>query len=517
MSLTRRQFLQRSACLAASAWTAGYSRSFAQPRFASDPYALGVASGYPHAGGFTLWTRLAPQPLAGGGMQPAPVEVHWEVADDDAFRRVVRRGRETASPAWGHSVHVDVNGLEPEREYWYRFRAGDAISPPGRTRTAPRPDAANARLRFAFAACQQYEHGYYTAYRHMARESLDLVVHLGDYIYEATWGRNRVRDHAADEPWTLEEYRNRYGLYKGDRDLQAAHAAFPWIVTWDDHEVDNDYANDRSQDLDDPQVFLARRAAGYQAYYEHMPLPAWARPRGKDMRLHASLDYGRLASFYVLDARQYKSHQVCPRPGRGGSNIVREEDCPELRDPTRSMLGHEQERWLHESLGRSATRWNVIAQQTYLSPVDRLPGPGTAYWTDGWDGYPRARERLLASLQSQRVSNPIVLSGDVHTAAVADVHAKPGDPGSPVIATEFVCPSITSHGPSVKAVELLLQENPHIKFANGWRKGYATVDITAARCIARYRTVGSIVETDSPVRTLVRYTTEAGRPGVEKA
>src|SRR5687768_5206782 len=392
MSLSRREFLSRSTALLAYASVSGCAQVIAQPRFASDPYTLGVASGYPHAGGFTLWTRLAPQPLAGGGMQPSPVEVQWEVAHDDAFRRVAARGHATAWAAWGHSVHVDVDGLEPAREYWYRFRAGDAVSPRGRTHTAPRADATNGRVRFAFAACQQYEHGYYTAYRHMAREPLDLVVHLGDYIYEASWGRNRVRDHVTDEPWTVEEYRNRYGLYKGDADLQAAHAAFPWIVTWDDHEVDNDYANDRSQDLDDPEVFLARRTAAYQAYYEHQPLPAWARPRGRDMRVHGTLAYGRLATFYVLDTRQYRSYQVCARPNRGGGNVVREEECPERLDPARTMLGREQERWLHESLGRSVTRWNVIAQQTYLTPVDRLPGPGAAHWTDGWDGYPRARE-----------------------------------------------------------------------------------------------------------------------------
>jgi alkaline phosphatase D len=515
MPLTRRQFLIRSAALA-SAWTAGCARSFAQPRFVNDPYRLGIASGYPHAAGFTLWTRLAPRPLDGGGMEPVPVEVHWEVAHDEGFKRIAASGRAAASPQWAHSVHVDVKGLEPAREYWYRFRAGDAVSPHGRTRTAPRPDAANARLRLAFTACQQYEHGYYTAYRHMAREGLDLVVHLGDYIYESTWGRTAVREHAADEPLTLGDYRNRYAQYKGDADLQAAHAAFAWIVTWDDHEVDNDYANDRSQDLDDPEVFLARRAAAYRAYYEHQPLPAWARPRGRDMRIHGTHEYGRLARFYVLDARQYKSHQACPRPDRGGSNVVRADECPERLDPSRSMLGREQERWLHESLGRSAARWNVIAQQTCLAPVDRLPGPGEAYWTDGWDGYPQARERLFASLKSERVSNPIVLSGDIHMAAVADLHAIPGDAKSPVIATEFVCPPMTSQGPSAKRVAALLDENFHIKFANGSRKGYATVELTPERCIARYRTVGSVTVKDSPVTTLVTYATAAGRPGVEK-
>src|SRR5688572_1600511 len=320
---SRRAFLLRSACLLASACA---GRVLAQPRFAATPFTLGVASGYPHGSGVTLWTRLAPQPLAGGGMPLAPVEVAWEVAADDRFDRVVMRGSASASPDWAHSVHVDVTGLESARPYWYRFRAGNAESPHGRTRTAPGADSAASRMRFACASCQQYEQGWFTAYRHMAAEDLDLAVHVGDYVYESSWGRNHVRKHEAPEPYTLEDYRNRYALYKSDPDLRAAHAAFPWIVTWDDHEVDNDYGNDRSQDRDLPAAFLRRRAAAYQAYYEHMPLPRRMRPAGPDMRIYTHADFGGLARFHVLDDRQYRSPQVCPRPGRGGSNVVRTTD-----------------------------------------------------------------------------------------------------------------------------------------------------------------------------------------------
>ena len=367
----------------------------------------------------TLWTRLAPRdPLA---IARAAVEVSWEVSSDDGFRSIAMRGKALAAPEWGHSIHVDVTGLQPGRPYWYRFRAGETASAVGRTRTAPRPDASDARMRFAFAACQQYEQGYYVAYRHMANEDLDLVIHLGDYIYESSWGRNHVRSHASDEPYTLADYRNRYALYKSDDDLQAAHAAFPWLVTWDDHEVDNDYANDRSQDLDPPEAFLARRAAAYQAYYEHMPLPAWARPSGPDMQLYAALPYGRLANFFVLDGRQYKSHQVCTRPGRGGSNVTRQEECAARLDPALTFLGSRQESWLYERLGASTAKWNVIAQQTLMAQTDRLAGDGIAYWSDGWDGYPRARERLLTAVSAPRVSNPLVLSGDVHMSAVTDL------------------------------------------------------------------------------------------------
>ncbi len=489
-----------------------YTRVAAQPRFVSSPFTLGVASGYPHESGVTLWTRLAAESLAPN----ADVKVQWEVSEDDVFRTIAARGEAAASPALGHSVHIDVAGLRPARHYWYRFRAGDALSAIGRTRTAPQAGAATHRMRFAFAACQHYEQGYFTAFRHMAQEELDLVVHLGDYIYESSWGRNHVRAHGSPTPHTLDEYRVRYALYKSDPDLQAAHAACPWLVTWDDHEVDNDYANDRSQDLAPRETFLARRAAAYQAYYEHMPLPAWARPRGKDMRVYGTVPYGDLARFFVLDTRQYRSHQVCPRADRGGGNVVREEDCAELANPALTMLGQEQEQWLDGSVGRSTARWNIVAQQTLMAQADRRPGPGADYWTDGWDGYPRARERLLTSLAAQRVSNPIVLSGDVHMAALTDLKLRNDDTKSEVIATELVCPSISSQGPSQKRVELILQENPHIKFANGARRGYTTVDLAPRRCVTRMRTIASGVEPDSPIRNLSIYVIEDGRPGAQR-
>src|SRR4051812_32674721 len=376
MAFTRRRFLCSSA-LGAAALLAPARAILSQPRFGSYPFTLGVASGYPHANGVTLWTRLAP---VDADMPPADVPVRWEIAADEAFRDIKARGTALASPRWAHSVHVDVTGLDPAHAYFYRFVAGDAVSPIGRTRTAPPPGIANARLRFAFAACQQYEHGYYVAYRHMAGEELDLVVHLGDYIYEATWGRNLVRSHESGPAVTLDDYRRRYALYKSDIDLQAAHAAFPWIVTWDDHEVQNDYANDRSQALDERGWFLARRAAAYQAYFEHMPLPQWARPKGADMRLHTTADFGSLAQFFLVDARQYRSHQVCAPPGRGGSTVVREEDCPERLDSKLSMLGAAQEQWLDDALGRSQARWNIVAQSTLMAQADRRSGAGADYW-----------------------------------------------------------------------------------------------------------------------------------------
>ena len=513
MSLSRRRFL---VCAAAVAAAVPITRLLAQPKFTRNPFSLGVASGYPSPDGAVLWTRLAPDPLAGGGMQDAAVEVAWEVAADGGFRQIALRGKERAAPEWAHSVHAEVAGLAPGRWYFYRFHAGGATSPVGRFRTAPAPGAAAKRLAFAFASCQQYEQGYYAAYRHMAAEDLDLVVHLGDYIYESSWGRNHVRKHEAGEPVTLAEYRNRYACYKSDPDLQAAHSAFPWLVTWDDHEVQNDYANDRSQFAHPRDEFLARRAAAYQAYYEHMPLPRRMQPRGPDMPIYTRWDYGALARFHVLDDRQYRDHQVCPRPERGGgSNVVSPANCPEIEQPGRTLLGAAQEAWLDEGLGASAARWNVIAQQTVMAQVDRFPGEGQSFWTDGWDGYPAARARLLQHVDGKKVPNPLVIGGDIHTSVVADLKADFNDPKSPVVATEFVGTSIASQGISQKSLETWRAENPHIRFANSSRRGYTTLELTAKRCVARLRTVNE-KSNESPVDTLAAWTVEDGKPGAQR-
>ena len=514
MSLSRRDFLLAAAGLAGAA-SPGY-RLLAQPRFMADPFSLGIASGYATPEGMVLWTRLAPEPLMGGGMPQTAVEVRWEVAADEAFRKIVRRGTAAATPQWAHSVHAEVSGLESDRGYFYRFHAGAATSPVGRTRTTPAAGAAADRLRLAFASCQQYEQGHYVAYRHMAREDLDLVIHLGDYIYETSWGRNHVRKHEAGEPITLLEYRNRYARYKSDTDLQAAHAAFPWLVTWDDHEVRNDYANDQSQDREPPFVFLLRRAAAYQAYYEHMPLPRHMQPKGPDMRIYTRRDYGSLARLHVVDDRQYRSHQVCPRPGRGGSNVVSTVDCPDLRLPGRTMLGVEQEQWLLDGLAGSGARWNVLAQQTLMAQVDRTPGAGQSFWTDGWDGYPLSRERLLGFVAERSVANPLVIGGDVHMFVVADLKADFDDAQVPVVATEFTGTSITSQGLSQKTLESWRADNPHVKHADSIHRGYTTVELSAKTCMTRLRAVKSVADPDSPVSTLSSWTVEAGRPGAQR-
>jgi len=514
VTIPRRHWLAGALALAAADLGAPFvRRTAAAPSLSGNPFALGVASGYPLPTGVVLWTRLAPAPLVpGGGMPRDVVSVDWEVATDDRMSHVVQRGVAAAAPDEAHSLHVEVDGLEPARWYWYRFRAGGEASPVGRTRTAPASGATPDRLRFAFASCQHYEQGYFGAYHHMLSDDLDLIIHLGDYIYESSWGREHVRKHGAPEPHTLEDYRIRHALYRTDPDLQAAHAAYPWIVTWDDHEVSNDYADDRSERLDPREWFLARRAAAYRAYYEHMPMRRQMVPFGPQMRVYTRVAFGRLAQFCLLDDRQYRSHQPCVPPGRGGSAVV--EDCAERLDPALTMLGDTQERWLEYQMDRSQARWNVIAQETLMAQLDRKPGPGQQFWTDGWDGYPVARRRLLEYLGRSKSANPVVIGGDVHSFWVTDLKPDFDDARSPVVATEFCGTSITSQsGRSQEQAELLLADNPHIRFANVVRRGYVRVELTRERLRADLRAMRSVSQPRAEVETLASFVVEDGRPG----
>jgi alkaline phosphatase D len=498
--LDRRGFLVSLGALAASP-------AFAQSR--DSPFGLGVASGYPTPAGVVLWTRLA-------GARDA-VPVRWEVAADENMKKIVSGGQAIADPTWAHSVHIEVRGLQPNRWYWYRFAAGGAQSPVGRTRTAPAPGARPERLSFAFASCQHWEQGYFSAYRHIVADQPDLVAFLGDYIYESAWGKDLVRSHGAPEPYTLADYRARYALYKSDPDLQAAHAACPWIVTWDDHEVDNDYADDRSEDGMDRASFLARRAAAYRAYYEHMPLPERMRPDGPRMRLYTQLGWGALARFYLLDCRQYRSWQACPRPGRrGGSNTVDIDACPQLASPGRTMLGRRQERWLDGALAESRAVWNIVSQSTLMAQLDQQPGPGRRAWTDGWDGYPAARNRLLANFSSGKVRNPIVIGGDVHSFNVAELKRDFDDPASPVVASEFVGTSITSQAWPQERLNELLPDSPHILYADSRFRGYTRVEVGAKAGRFDLRAMDSVQTRGAACRTLASFIVEDGRPGPKR-
>jgi alkaline phosphatase D len=500
---SRRRFLKGVGALAVST---------ALPKFGAYPFGLGVASGYPGAESVVLWTRLT------GELAPLAIPVRWEVFGDESLKTRVAGGEMPADPLSAHALHVEVHGLEPERWYWYRFTTGDAQSPVGRTRTAPRAGAAVPRLRFAFASCQQYEQGYYGAYRHVVADAPDLVAFLGDYIYESSWGRDHVRSHASPEPYTLADYRARHALYRSDPDLQAAHAACPWILTWDDHEVDNDYADDRPEDGMEREAFLERRAAAYRAYFEHMPLPPRMRPEGARMRIHTHLDWGTLARFHIVDTRQYRSWQACPRPNRrGGSNTIDIEECPRLDRPGRSMLGRAQERWLERSLADSRAAWNVVAQTTPMAQFDTKPGPGRRAWTDGWDGYPAARRRLLDFLSMKGISNPVILSGDVHSFNVSQLKLDFDDPSSRVVATELVTTSITSQAWPQERLNQYLADNPHILLAESRHRGYTRVDIAAKRLQADLRAVEDVQRRDASCSTLASFVVEDGKPGPVRA
>lgn len=512
--MDRRSFLAHQSRWFALALVGGQfgGRLLAAPRFEKDPFSLGIASGDPSPDGFVLWTRLAPEPLTDGGMPNEHVKVRWELADDEGMRRIVRSGEAVASPELGHSVHVELEGLPANRWYWYRFHAGDATSPIGRTRTMPAHQAQPDSLRFAFASCQDY-HFYYTAWQHMAAEQdLDLVFHLGDYIYEGGIRTDRPRRHNGNEIVTLADYRKRLALYKTDEHLRAMHSRCPFVVTWDDHEVDNNYANAVDQDGGRPEDFLKRRAQAYQAYYEHMPLRSFTKPVGPDMQLYRRVSFGRLADFFVLDTRQYRSNQPCG--DKTGA------PCDGFFDPNATLLGAAQERWLQEGLSRSASTWNVLAQQVIMSGLDFARSEdGPSYSMDQWSGYYYGRNRLTKFLDEAKPSNPVVLTGDVHSNWVSEVPLDFVDQKSRTVAAEFVGTSITSGGDGGENLDYrtrVMAKNPWLRHYNGQR-GYVTCTVTPQLWRADYRTVEYVSKPGSPIRTSASFAVESGRPNIEKA
>lgn len=476
-----------------------------------NPFKLGVASGDPEPNGVVLWTRLAPDPINDGGMPPQRAEVEWQVATDERMQRVVARGRDTATPEFAHSVHVEVKGLEPGRWYWYRFRTGSHESVIGRTRTAPEFGRPISKLSFAFASCQNYEIGYYTAYRHMAEEDIEFVVFLGDYIYEGGVSQNRPRQHNSPEPTTLAAYRNRHALYRSDPDLQRAHAMFPWIITWDDHEVENNYANEISENNAPREEFLQRRAAAYQAYYEHMPLRLASIPQGPSMQMYRRVVFGDLASFSVLDTRQFRSDQPC-----GDGNRI---DCADAFAPSQTMLGAAQERWLQDGLAASRARWKVLANQVNIIPIDYRVGPEIELSMDKWTGYEHERERLLKFLHDRKISNTIVITGDIHSNWVGDLKLDRRDFSSPTVAAEFVGTSISSGGDgsdTTPGIVSALMDNPHIAFFNNQR-GYVRCTLTPKTWQSDYRVLEYVSRQGSPITTRTSFVVENGKAGVQRS
>lgn len=502
----RRHFLQ-SGLAAAAVWPAmGNLRAHA---FEVDPFALGVASGTPTPDSIVLWTRLlfpASEPVNVADpfarvetVEHPDMDVAWEIAHDENFARPVQSGLTVASARLAHSVHVQVKGLEPDRWYFYRFRSGDAESRVGRTRSAPAFDSTNGRFSFAFASCQQFEQGWYTPYRHMAERELDLVVHLGDYIYEKSYGAEHVRSHGTGAPTLLYEYRDRYALYKADPDLQLAHARFPWLVTWDDHEVVDNYSGSLSPTDRNADSFLRRRAAAYQAWYEHMPVPPVLAKTFDDLRIYGHHKFGSLLDVTMLDTRQYRSPPVGDSPAIP-ANL--------------SLLGANQERWFNDTMAAPTAQWSIIAQPTLLSERDLEPGSAERFGQDGWDHYRASRDRLLQTLRRGAVRNPIVIGGDLHAFYAADVHAP--DDGA-LVASEFVTGSITSNPPSAKSLEVVLAENPHIKFGNAHRHGYSVLHLDAKQARSEMIAVSDRKDPDAGAAAFQEFIVLDGHPGVIRA
>ena len=484
----------------------------------SDPFTLGIASGEPWPEGFVLWTRLALNPLAEdglGGMPARSIPVAWEVAEDSRMKRVVARGTEHADIENAHSVHVELRGLRPGREYFYRFRSGQYISPIGRTLTSPALHETPAALAMAFASCAHYETGYFTSYRRMAEDHPDLVLHLGDYQYEYRKGAGVTpRDHAGPETVTLANYRQRHAQYKSDADLQTAHAVAPWLVVWDDHEVDNNWAGDVPENSDAAQLndsvanFHLRRAAAFQAYYENMPLRASTVPAGADMKIYRTMQWGQLANFHMMDTRQYRDDQLA---GDG-----RRKNVAERLAEDRTITGAEQEKWLLDGFKNSTQRWDILGQQVFFAERDFDQAAEIDDMSmDGWDGYASSRRRITQGWVDANVRNAVVLTGDVHRHWASDIKVDYKDPASPIVGSELVCSSVTSTGDGTgSTVDPIMAWNPHLKFYNDQR-GYVNTRITKDSMQADFRVLDYVTTAGSPVSTKASFEIQDGVPGLK--
>lgn len=486
------------------------SGSLARAAVKTNPFTLGVASGAPRPDSVILWTRLAPDPLQGGGMPLGDVTVGYRVWEDAERRKLLREGTVTAPQADAHSVHLKLEGLRPGREYWYAFTVGDFESPLGRTRTS---SPSSNKVRLALASCQSWQSGFYAAYTDMASWTPDCVIHVGDYIYEGGIGTlgsrsvekpgetlnfRTVRQHNSAEITTLWDYRNRYALYKTDPALQAAHAAAPWLVTMDDHEVDNNWAANVPQDpwAQTPLEFKVRKLAAFKAWYEHMPVE---RPPQID-GIEASLDMTGIYRFgaaqvHLLDTRQFRDDQVC------GNGFPGQIPCDSLADPKRSVLGAAQEQWLAQSLRSSQARYNVLASQMWLSPYRFNDAPAEpAVNMDAWDGYPAARQRMI-DLLGDGISNPVALSGDWHCAAAMTLHASPFDAKSKPVAHEFAGTSISSDCGWMHEMDKMRSANPHVQHLNTRQRGYCRFEVSDKSWLTTYRVVNNSYDPNSSVTT----------------
>jgi alkaline phosphatase D len=520
----RRQLLKFGGSAVACVGAPGILRAAAgQTRWRHFPFTLGVASGAPAADGFVAWTRLAPNPLSSdplepGGLSGGDIPLRYEVAEEPEMRQPVASGTALAEARFAHSVHRQVDGLKPGRDYWYRFISGNATSRIGHARTLAAPQTEVSALLTGFVSCSNYEQGYFAAYRHLADEHPAFVIYLGDYIYESCDRNSRdlVRSHSdGREARDLHGYRNRYAQYQLDTDLARLRAASTSLVIWDDHEVSNDYGDLLSREFVEPGEFARRRAAAYQAYYEHMPITPLRTPDGLSLRIYDRFRYGKLAEIHLTDARQYRSAAACHAPPNNlPGRMITDTECPERLQEQRSILGASQEQWLQAGLAKSTSRWNVLAQSLLMAQMRRRNGAGEAiYWTDDWNGYPASRTRLLRTLHEARVRNVLVLSGDIHSYWANDLKLDFSDPASPTVATEFVGTSVSAHGPSFDFAAAL-PENPHVRFFDPSQRGYATLRLSPQLAEVRFRAISDPRDVNASVQTVRHFFVQGGRPGV---
>lgn len=522
----RRRFLNAAAAATAAAAFAAPWRGTAlaqTPRWLNDPFQLGVASGDPTSDGFVLWTRLAPSPLDPDYRIDGLVEVGVEIAEDEAFKVITRRQTAIARPDHAHAVHVEVEGLRPGRPYWYRFRSGAAVSRIGKAATAPAFGQPLQRLRFGWHSCAHYEQGFFSAYRDLARQNPDVVLSLGDYIYEVSWGP-QVRRQPVNDAVTLDEFRLLHAGNKLDPDLQELHAACPWLFIWDDHEVVNDYQGDVGKMLpgQDPAGFRARRLAAYKAFFEHVPMRLRGRfDAAERMRVYGECGYGDLVDFTLLDTRQYRSRAACPPPGNLEAWLapLDKDKCPDLFDPNRTILGAEQERFVRDQFMRAPFKWSVLVQPTLFAPLNQTNSAGQAVtFTDGWGGYAPARQRLINLMaQRRQTSNCVVIGGDMHAFWATEIKEDLANPDSATVAVEFIPSSVTAHSYAYDRFNAMLPQNPHIKFFDDRSRGYGLADVTPKTMDVRLMSTSSVWRREATYAPIRRYVVEAGRPALNAA
>ena len=478
------------------------------PGITTDPFLLGVASGDPLPSSVILWTKLTTDladPSGLGGIGDQDHLVRWEMATDDTFTDVVARGDEPALATFGHAVHVDADGLEPDTWYWYRFRIGDHISPAGRTRTTPAPEVMPDELRMVVASCQLRTAGHWTAYDHVVSDEPDVVVFVGDYIYEYPGGEGDLAVAIDGEPQTIADYRVLYAAYKRDPKIQAAHQVAPWVITWDDHEVENNYAAEVAEKPEDQAGFAERRRAGYQAFWEHLPVRIDPPADDGSLQVYRTLRYGALADLIVLDGRQHRTDQVC------GDNIpTLASECPEISDEDNTMLGTEQEQWLADELAASQAVWTVLAQQTVMKA---LVLGDLVLNVDQWDGYPAARTRLFDAIGSSGTENVVVLTGDIHAGGAAELRSPDATITGELVAYELVTPGISSPGFGAIATGIDLSALG-LAYANFEDNGYVRATITPERWTTEFVVVDTIATPTADASVAATVDIDAGRAGL---